>query len=235
MAWIKGILSGLRKLKPTKLTKAEKAEKAVIKTPKLAKATEIASTTKKATKLTEELRTMRTATGRVAGEVPKAIRSVSKSAKTNIGAITGAGIGAGLGLLAGSILVGSAKVEEGKEDHGTTEEHGKNGGFSATISSGSLITAGQEEAGEYITGDIGGSISKAEEWAEEALTGIAGWPVVGDLSKSAIEKRQALPFLILLIGGIAIGGYAIYKVAFARPARARAPTVKVLKPVVVSA
>jgi len=229
VAWFKGLLEGFRGLGKTvktavKTAKAKTAQ-AVVKTPKVTKATEIASTTKKATKLTEELRTMRTATGRVAGEIPKAIRSVSKSAKSGIGAITGAGIGAGLGLLAGSILVGSAKVEEGKEDHGTTEEHGKNGGFSATISSGSLITAGQEEAGEYITGDIGGSISKAEEWAEEALTGIAGWPIVGDISKSAIEKRQALPFLILLLGGIAIGGYAIYKVAFSTKTRVRSKAV----------
>ena len=217
MAWFKGLLEGFKGLGKTVKTAKAKTAQAVVKTPKLAKTTEIASTTKKATKLTEELRTMRTATGRVAGEIPKAIRSVSKSAKSGIGAITGAGIGAGLGLLAGSILVGSAKVEEGKEDHGTTEEHGKNGG-------GSIITAGQEEAGEYITGDIGGSISKAEEWAEEALTGIAGWPIVGDISKSAIEKRQALPFLILLIGGVAIGGYAIYK-AFSTKTRVRSKAV----------
>lgn len=215
MAWFKGLLEGFKGLgKTVKAAKAKTAQ-AVVKTPKVTKATEIASTTKKAAKLTEELRTMRTATGRIAGEVPKAIRSVSKSAKTNIGAITGAGIGAGLGLLAGSILMGSARAEEGKEDQhgdGKTEDEGKTKGGTITT------TTTMEESG--------GALDKAENWAEGVLTGMTDWPVLGEMAKGAIENRQALPFLILLVGGVAVGGYAIYKkVAFSTKTRVRSKAV----------
>ncbi|MDI9610475.1 MAG: hypothetical protein QFX36_04015 [Archaeoglobales archaeon] len=211
MAWIKGITEALKGLaKTSKTAKTTKTVKPVVKAPAVATTAKVAKTAKTATEQVKTVKALRVASGKVAGEIPKAVRSSKGLSK---GALAVAGFGAGA-ITAMSLASSPVSAEEKKEEDNNQDVEPEDRARRDKNTTDTIIGTGAEE--QTFSDQL-------EDWASNALAPLKGIPIIGDAIAEAEENGLAFPFLILLCG---VGAFVIYKVykAYSKPTKTRTTT-----------